>query len=211
MAAPAGKASKAEAARLQGNDAMRQRAYSTAFDCYTVALQSMPRDHLVLGNRSQAALKLGHYQLALQDAEAAILCGPKSWHKGYYRKGMAELETQNFAEAKVSFALAGERAPDSTVQAECISFCQRADEGDNAQRSTDGRFAPGGAAMGLALALVLVASEYSTFAALNSPRNLGGASAVGGTAAMLTMAVPLILGAVGLGGGLGYAYGCVYN
>ena len=61
-------------------------------------------------------------------------------------------------------------------------------------------------ALGLALALVLVASEYSTFAALNSPRNLGSASAVGGTAAMLTMAVPLILGAVGLGGGLGYAY-----
>ena len=205
MAAPAGKASKAEAARLQGNDAMRQRAYSTAFDCYTVALQSMPRDHLVLGNRSQAALKLGHYQLALQDAEAAILCGPKSWHKGYYRKGMAELETQNFAEAKVSFALAGERAPDSTVQAECISFCQRADEGDNAQRSADGRFAPGGAAMGLALALVLVASEYSTFEYSTFEFN----SAVGGTTAMLTMAVPLILGAVGLGGGLGYAYRCV--
>ena len=206
MAAPAGKASKAEAARLEGNNAMRQRNYAAAFDCYTIALQSMPRDHLVLGNRSQAALKLGHFQLALQDAEAAILCGPKNWHKGYYRKGMAEFETQNFAEARNSFALAGERAPDETIQQECISFCKRADEGLKAQVAADGRYAPAGSALGCMLALVLVASESSTFADLNSARNRGSAKAVGGTVAMFTMAVPLLVGAVVVCGGLGYAY-----
>ena len=56
-------AAKAEAARLEGNDAMRQRSYGAAFDCYTIALQHMPRDHLVLANRSQAGLKLGHFSL----------------------------------------------------------------------------------------------------------------------------------------------------
>lgn len=118
---------------------MRSRDYNAAFNCYTIALASMPRDHLVLGNRSQAGLKLGHYALALQDAEGcglthfppifvafpcspehlrrlfydvstitglirtrAIANGPKEWHKGHYRKGMAELETQNFADASRS-------------------------------------------------------------------------------------------------------------
>ena len=42
---------------------MRQRSYGAAFDCYTIALQHMPRDHLVLANRSQAGLKLGHFSL----------------------------------------------------------------------------------------------------------------------------------------------------
>ena len=60
-------AAKAEAARLEGNDAMRRKDFNTAFNCYTVALQSMPREHAVLANRSQAALKLRHYALALRD------------------------------------------------------------------------------------------------------------------------------------------------
>ena len=32
-------ATKSEAARLEGNDAMRRKDYTAAFNCYTVALQ----------------------------------------------------------------------------------------------------------------------------------------------------------------------------
>ena len=199
-------AAKAEAARLEGNDAMRRRDYPAAFDCYTIALQSMPRDHLVLANRSQAALKLQHYSLAVRDAEAAISHGPAAWHKGHYRKAMAEFETKNFAEAVQSFVAAAERAPDDTIRADALAFVARAKEGADAQEAR-ARYLPlVGAALGVALALLLLFADLQG-GNLARGTGKGSLSAVDGSTASLAMGVFLSAGGAALGYAGGFGWG----
>jgi tetratricopeptide (TPR) repeat protein len=182
---------RAEAARLQGNDAMRSRDFGTAFDCYSVALQSMARDHLVLGNRSQAALKLGHHALALQDAEQAIQCGPTDWHKGHYRRGMVFLETGNYQFAVGCFAEAALRAPDDRVGAECKALCLRSEAALKAQTAEEQLMPCIGAAVGLAVTLLLLA--------LGAAR---GQELMG----KVVLALILVVAGVGIGGTIGYLY-----
>ena len=62
---------------------------------------------------------------ALGDAESAIKHGPVSWHKGHYRKAMAQLETLNYEEAVRSFAAAAERAPDETIRQDALNFLRK--------------------------------------------------------------------------------------
>ena len=71
-----------------------------------------------------AAYPAGSAQ-ALGDAEAAIKHGPVSWHKGHYRKAMAQLETLNYEEAVRSFAAAAERAPDETIRQDALNFLRK--------------------------------------------------------------------------------------
>ncbi len=45
--------------------------------------------HLLLSNRSGARLALGDYQGALEDATAAVECGPPDFTTGYIRQVMS--------------------------------------------------------------------------------------------------------------------------
>lgn len=166
----------------------------------------MPRDHLVLANRSQAALKLQHYALALRDAESAISHGPAAWHKGHYRKAMAEFETKNFADAVLSFSAAAQRAPDETIRNDALAFVARAQDGADSQESSE-RYRPlVGAVLGVAIGLLLLSVDlYSGNVARGTGK--GSLSAVDGTTA--SMAMGLFMSAAG--GVLGYAGGYGWN
>ncbi|NXB08789.1 TTC31 protein, partial [Cnemophilus loriae] len=62
--------------------------HTEAVSAFTVALELNPREHRLLGNRSYCLEKLGRYEEALADAEAALALQP-GWPKGYFRKGKA--------------------------------------------------------------------------------------------------------------------------
>ncbi|NWV88709.1 TTC31 protein, partial [Machaerirhynchus nigripectus] len=62
--------------------------YTEAVYAFTVALELNPREHRLLGNRSYCLEKLGRYEEALADAEAALALWP-GWPKGSFRKGKA--------------------------------------------------------------------------------------------------------------------------
>jgi hypothetical protein len=166
----------------------------------------MPRDHLVLANRSQAALKLQHYALALRDAESAISHGPAAWHKGHYRKAMAEFETKNFAEAVLSFSAAAQRAPDETIRSDALAFVSRAQAGADSQEASE-RYRPlVGAVLGVAMGLLLLSADLYGGNVARGTRK-GSLSAVDGTTA--SMAMGLFMSAAG--GVLGYVSGYGWN
>ncbi|XP_032917088.1 tetratricopeptide repeat protein 31 [Catharus ustulatus] len=62
--------------------------HNEAVWAFTVALEMNPREHRLLGNRSYCLEKLGRYEEALADAEAALALQP-GWPKGSFRKGKA--------------------------------------------------------------------------------------------------------------------------
>ncbi|XP_017597876.1 PREDICTED: tetratricopeptide repeat protein 31 [Corvus brachyrhynchos] len=62
--------------------------HTEAVYAFTVALELNPQEHRLLGNRSYCLEKLGRYEEALADAEAALALRP-GWPKGSFRKGKA--------------------------------------------------------------------------------------------------------------------------
>ncbi|NXN80618.1 TTC31 protein, partial [Bombycilla garrulus] len=71
-----------------GIDAAQVGQHAEAVWAFTVALELNPREHRLLGNRSYCLEKLGRYEEALADAEAALALQP-GWPKGAFRKGKA--------------------------------------------------------------------------------------------------------------------------
>ena len=160
----------------------------------------------MLANRSQAALKLRHYALALRDAEGAISHGPAAWHKGHYRKAMAEFETENFEEAVLSFTAAAQRAPDETIRSDALACVARAQAGLDGQKTSE-RYRPlAGAVVGIVIGVLLLSVDlYSGNVARGTGK--GSLSAVDGTAASMAMGLFMAAG----GGVLGYASGYGWN
>ncbi|NXB98634.1 TTC31 protein, partial [Orthonyx spaldingii] len=62
--------------------------HTEAVWAFTLALELNPWEHRLLGNRSYCLEKLGRYEEALADAEAALRLQP-GWPKGSFRKGKA--------------------------------------------------------------------------------------------------------------------------
>ncbi|OWK56786.1 Tetratricopeptide repeat protein 31 [Lonchura striata] len=71
-----------------GIEAAQMGQHTEAVWAFTVALELNPREHRFLGNRSYCLEKLGRYEEALADAEAALALRP-GWPKGSFRKGKA--------------------------------------------------------------------------------------------------------------------------
>ncbi|NWT26433.1 TTC31 protein, partial [Cardinalis cardinalis] len=71
-----------------GIEAAQMGQHSEAVWAFTVALELNPREHRLLGNRSYCLEKLGRFEEALADAEAALALQP-GWPKGSFRKGKA--------------------------------------------------------------------------------------------------------------------------
>ncbi|KAF4791271.1 tetratricopeptide repeat domain 31 [Turdus rufiventris] len=71
-----------------GIEAAQMGQHNEAIWAFTVALEMNPREHRLLGNRSYCLEKLGRYEEALADAEAALALQP-GWPKGSFRKGKA--------------------------------------------------------------------------------------------------------------------------
>ncbi|NXY12931.1 TTC31 protein, partial [Atrichornis clamosus] len=76
--------------------------HAEAIWAFTAALELNPREHRLLGNRSYCLEKLGRFEEALRDAEAALGLQP-GWPKGSFRKGKALRGLQRYAEAARAF------------------------------------------------------------------------------------------------------------
>ncbi|XP_030804334.1 tetratricopeptide repeat protein 31 isoform X1 [Camarhynchus parvulus] len=85
-----------------GIEAAQMGQHAEAVWAFTVALELNPREHRLLGNRSYCLEKLGRYEEALADAEAALALRP-GWPKGSFRKGKALRGLQRYAEATRTF------------------------------------------------------------------------------------------------------------
>jgi tetratricopeptide (TPR) repeat protein len=71
----------------EGDKQYRDKHYSEAVDCYKKALSHGEIDpHKIYSNRCACYLQLGHYNLALDDANTCTRLRP-SWAKGYLRTG----------------------------------------------------------------------------------------------------------------------------
>ncbi|XP_062349913.1 tetratricopeptide repeat protein 31 [Cinclus cinclus] len=85
-----------------GIEAAQMGQHTEAVWAFTVALELNPQEHRLLGNRSYCLEKLGRYEEALVDAEAALALRP-GWPKGSFRKGKALRGLQRYAEAARTF------------------------------------------------------------------------------------------------------------
>ncbi|XP_063257393.1 tetratricopeptide repeat protein 31 isoform X3 [Prinia subflava] len=85
-----------------GIEAAQMGQHTEAVWAFTEALELNPQEHRLLGNRSYCLEKLGRYEEALADAEAALALRP-GWPKGTFRKGKALRGLQRYAEAARTF------------------------------------------------------------------------------------------------------------
>ncbi|NXX34837.1 TTC31 protein, partial [Nicator chloris] len=85
-----------------GIEAAQMGQHTEAVWAFTVALELNPQEHRLLGNRSYCLEKLGRYEEALADAEAALALRP-GWPKGSFRKGKALRGLKRYAEAARTF------------------------------------------------------------------------------------------------------------
>jgi len=96
--------------KAQGNQAFAQGQYAEAEKLYSQAINADPSNHILFGNRSATRLPQNKCTEALADAEEAIKIDP-SWVKGYYRRGMAQIELKLWREAAETFTAAVEKQP----------------------------------------------------------------------------------------------------
>jgi len=86
---------KAEEWKAKGNKEYANGNFTEAVKSYSKAIDEDPNNHLYYSNRSAAYAGLLNWEKALSDGSKCIqLKG--DWAKGYYRKGLAELEMKKY-------------------------------------------------------------------------------------------------------------------
>ncbi|PXF45756.1 Hsp70-Hsp90 organizing protein 1 [Gracilariopsis chorda] len=86
----------------RGNEQYQAGNYASAVELYTAGIEQEPTNAALFSNRSAAYLKLESYKKAKLDADMCIQLDPK-WSKGWWRKGTAQLEDQNYIGARQTF------------------------------------------------------------------------------------------------------------
>lgn len=103
-----------EKIKAVGNEYFSNGDFSKAIIAYSKALRYDPYNHILLGNRCAAYIKLNRLKPALEDAISCIKSN-KSWHKAYYRLGLIfqalDLQSEALHYLKISNSL----QEDSTV------------------------------------------------------------------------------------------------
>merc|ERR1712166_1005254 len=78
----------------EANAAFVDEDYETALELYAQCINECPTPNAYV-NRSNTNIKLGNFEEAVQDADAALAMDDK-FVKGYLRKGIAYFETDSF-------------------------------------------------------------------------------------------------------------------
>jgi DnaJ homolog subfamily C member 7 len=107
-------ANRADEWNDQGMVAYKGRSYGDAFECFTEAIRLHPSSTVYHSNRSLVALKLGRYDIALDDAKHSIE-RDDTYLNGYIRAGKACLGLCLPEDAKGYFSKAQELQPDASV------------------------------------------------------------------------------------------------
>mmetsp|Transcript_9085 Transcript_9085/g.27316 ORF Transcript_9085/g.27316 Transcript_9085/m.27316 type:complete len:375 (+) Transcript_9085:371-1495(+) len=96
--------------KRRGNDAFAAGSHDEAIALYTSAIELDPTNAVLFSNRAAAYTKLEEYQKAKFDADMCIELKPE-WAKGYWRKGTAEIEGQEYNAAIKTFERGLEYCP----------------------------------------------------------------------------------------------------
>ncbi|CAN8072297.1 unnamed protein product [Agarophyton chilense] len=86
----------------RGNEQYQAANYHSAVELYSAGIEQEPTNAALFSNRSAAYLKLQNFTKATLDAEMCIQLDPK-WSKGWWRKGTAQLEDQDYTAARHTF------------------------------------------------------------------------------------------------------------
>jgi len=86
---------KAEDFKAKGNKEFSSGNFNEAIKLYTKAIEADGTNHLYFSNRSAAYAGLLSWDKALEDASKSIQIN-KTFVKGYYRKGLAEVELKRY-------------------------------------------------------------------------------------------------------------------
>ncbi|OQR99218.1 hypothetical protein ACHHYP_07219 [Achlya hypogyna] len=118
---------QAEAFKVQGNAALKEKNFPEAIRLYTAALGLDPTNAVYLSNRSAAHLSNDSKTKALRDAEACIEAKP-DWWKGYIRKGAAEHALGRFDIAQSTYFRGLEKDPGNESLQQAIEDVRKAAE-----------------------------------------------------------------------------------
>lgn len=159
-----------EAVKQAGNEHLASGEHVAALRCYTEAIElAKGRDHTLFSNRSFAFTKLGQYARAILDADAAIQLAPH-WAKGYFRRGEGYRLCGLPEQALQAYRVASRLDPsDAHLVACCASATAELRQAERRSRL----FIGAGLAIGLSLAVVLIASEAATKGAVHSVASIG--------------------------------------
>jgi len=93
---------KAEDFKNQGNKAYSAGSFAEAIKLYGKAIENDRTNHVYWSNRSAAYAGQGNWAKALEDGAKCVELN-KSWAKGYFRKGQAEMELKQYDLAVKTF------------------------------------------------------------------------------------------------------------
>lgn len=88
--------------KKQGNAAFQAQDYDNATLFYSNGIELEPTNAALFSNRSAAYLKQGDTAKARRDADMCVELD-KYWPKGWWRRGQAQLEAQEYADARNTF------------------------------------------------------------------------------------------------------------
>jgi len=114
---------RAEAKRVEGNEAFRANDFLQAAVFYTEAIRLCPDLHLAWANRAQCFLQTGQAEKALEDAMRCTELAPE-YAKGWFRKGIALHALQRYGEAIPAFSQAERLDPKNSQIPESIKMAQ---------------------------------------------------------------------------------------
>ncbi|KAF1795261.1 Metallo-dependent phosphatase-like [Phytophthora cactorum] len=114
---------RADALKVQGNEALAHFKFSQAVDLYTKAIELVPTA-IFYANRAAAHVKSESYGLAIEDASAAIELEP-SYIKAYYRRGSAELALGHHKKAIKDFRLVVRMKPQDRDARAKLKLCEK--------------------------------------------------------------------------------------
>jgi tetratricopeptide (TPR) repeat protein len=102
----------AESFKEKGNEYFKKGDYERAIENYTYATEMDPKNHIYYTNRSLCYSSMKKWEKSLRDADKAISL-KSDWEKGWYRRGIALFNMNNYEDAMKAFERCTEINPTS--------------------------------------------------------------------------------------------------
>jgi len=109
----------------KGNDEFKKGNMAQAIEYYTYATEIDPNNPIFFTNRSAAYAHMQKWDKSLRDADKAIKLN-SSWEKGYWRKGNAHFELNQFDEATAAYKQAMDLEPNNQTYKELYQKAKKA-------------------------------------------------------------------------------------
>lgn len=123
----AGKDTLLEEIKNRAKGAITNKQYPAADLLYTKAIELLPNDATLFGNRSMVRLTLGKFEQSLEDAEKSVSLDP-TYAKGYYRKGQACIKLKKYSEAVEAYEGGLKLEPDNKTFKTLLQSASKAAE-----------------------------------------------------------------------------------